>query len=663
MTDWISDLCHHVGIGAEYGGFDGQTIAVSQDTRLAVLRALGYNVSTEGDAQNQLNFLRNKDAQRPAPPEVIIPAGQSTIVPVSRHVDWVVEAETSQTVLASGTSDQSIALPKLPLGIHRLVLRSGADEWVTWILAHPTKSTTLADHSGHDRAWGVTAPLYGLTNGNNAEIGTYPYLGEYAAAMAGHGADFLGINPIHAMGQTRPENVISPYSPSHREFLNTWHVAAPNASRRLRSPDQSAPGLINYPAALTANDKALATEYAQFLDLPETATDKRDFVSFCQTKGKALDDYALFEVLASQFGPDWRNWPAEYRNRHDKTLARFLPEHTNDLSFHKWAQWLAARQLADAQIQAIDGGMRIGIYLDLAVGPRLGGAETWVEGTSLVTGATLGAPPDPLGPSGQSWGLAPQSPRLCREQGYAGFSRLLQAVMRHAGMIRIDHILGLMRSFWIPDGGTEGAYVSYPVDALLAVVAIESARNRTIVIGEDLGLVPEGLREKLAVYGIYGLDVLQYMRNDAGGFTDTAKARTKAICAFATHDTPTINGFFAAEDARLQMQFGAMTPDSFEQIQTDRQKAHNSLGDVSPICAIHKRLANANSELVAVQLDDVAERKEQQNLPGTIDEYPNWQQAVTFSSNDIRNSPAFAKLGLEMRAEGRTNTDKIGEGP
>lgn len=220
-------------------------------------------------------------------------------------------------------------------------------------------------------------------------------------------------------------------------------------------------------------------------------------------------------------------------------------------------------------------------------------------------------------------------------------------------MIRIDHVLGLMRSFWIPEGGDEGAYVDYPFDALLAVVAIESARSGTIVIGEDLGLVPEGLRGKLAASRVYGLDVLQYMRTDTGGFEDTSGAREMAACAFATHDTATINGFFCASDARLRHGFGGLDDAGLHETIADRETAKQTLGDADPVDEIHRRLAVANSAIAAIQLDDVAGADAQQNLPGTIDEYPNWRQTAPLSAQDIATSPAFARLGAVMCAAGR----------
>lgn len=653
MSDAIADLCAHVGIKPDYRGFDGQTVKVSRDARIAVLNAMGFQISSESDAGDQLAQLQNEAATRPAPFEVIVEAGQATSLPIASPSDWRLEAEDTAETFASGCASDAIALPPLPLGVHRLIIAAKTQEFTTWVLARPARATSVADCAGETRVWGVTAAIYGMTDGGVASLGDYRLLGEYAAAIARHGADFIGINPIHAMGQRRPNDVISPYSPSHRGFLNTWHISC--GADALAGEC----GLIDYPTALSANAVALAAEFETFRQSPDDAPDARALVAFLENAGEPLREYGLFEALSVQLGPDWRDWPASYRNRDAETLKAFEQDHDDAIQKARWAQWRADTQLADAQARATGAGMRIGLYLDLAVGPRLGGAETWVKGSSLVTGATLGAPPDPLGPNGQSWGLAPQSPVRCREDGYKGFSTLLRSVMRHAGMIRIDHVLGLMRSFWIPDGGTEGAYVDYPFDALLAVVAIESARCGTIVIGEDLGLVPAGLRDKLAASGIYGLDVLQYMRTESGGFEDTSYARELAACAFATHDTPTINGFFAAADARFRHGFGGLDDAALSQTIADRKAAKETLGGAQPVDEIHQRLARANSAITTVQLDDIVGTEAQQNLPGTIDEYPNWRRAAPFSVQDIETSTAFAHLGATMSAAGRGTPQQL----
>ena len=654
MTDWMSQLCRQLGVHAQYRGFDGQTISVSPDTQSAVLHALGVDVHSDADAKAQTEHLQAREAAHPLQQEVIVYADQSSILSLSKPAHWTLEAENNGAILGEGKSDAAnvVTLPAMPIGIHKLRLSCNAQEFTTWVLARPTRAIQLQDRIPDARIWGGLAALYGLTDGDRAAIGSYALLGDYAAAFARHGADFLGINPVHAMGQTRPDHLVSPYSPTHRVFLNTWHCNT-GVAEQVQSKQQGR--LVDYPAALEANAQALTGQFAAFKRLPQNSAEKQAFDAFVAQAGAPLDDFALFEALAQKHGADWREWPALLQQRDAATLDQARAQYGGEIAFTKWAQWQAEEQLAQAQNKAQDAGMRVGLYLDLAVGPRLGGAETWEKNTSLVTGASLGAPPDPLGPMGQNWGLAPLSPLTCRAEGYAGFSRLLRAIMRHAGMIRIDHVLGLMRSFWIPDGAREGTYVSYPFDALLAVVAIESVRNNAIVVGEDLGLVPEGLREKLAASGVYGLDVLQYMRSPSGGFVDSAQTRNLAVCTFATHDTPTVAGFFAAEDARVRYEFGGIDAEALAQTQADRARAEETLETSDPVREIHRRLAKANAGMVAVQLDDVAQSRDQQNLPGTIDTYPNWRLKSPFTLNEIATSDAFTQLAGDMQSQGRSN--------
>ncbi len=649
MTDWLTHLCAQVGVHTRYRGFEGQTVEVSRETQLAVLRAMGLDVGTDANVRATFEQLKAQDSARPLPPEVIVQAGQPAHVTLAQPVEWYLEAEDTDTSLASGQAFERLSLPALPMGIHRLRLLTQTGEYISWVLSRPKRAVQLNDHLAEPRIWGVLAALYGLTDRDTAQIGSYDLLGKYAAAMAAYGADFVGVNPVHAMGNLRPDDVISSYSPSHRGVLNTWHCGTP------KNGDAPQSTLVDYPAALSQTGKVLWTQFDAFAKVSAQAPEKQAYRAFEKQMGQPLHDYAVFEALSTVYGADWRDWPAAFRGHDPKTLAGVAVRHADEIAFTKWAQWQADVQLAGAQTAARDGGMRVGLYLDLAVGPRLGGAETWAKGTSLITGATLGAPPDPLGPLGQSWGLAPQSPVKCRAEGYAGFARLLRAIMRHAGMIRIDHVLGLMRSFWIPEGAQEGTYVSYPLDALLAVVAIESVRNDAIVVGEDLGLVPAGLREKLAASGIYGLDVLQYMRDPKGGFVPPSKTRKLAVCGFATHDTPTITGFFAAEDARARHDVGGIDAQTLADTRADRACALKTLRTDEPVTEIHRHLARSNAAMVAIQLDDIARRPAQQNLPGTVDSYPNWRFKSPLTLADIATSAPLAELAKDMAAQNRSN--------
>ena len=344
MTDWIAELCAAAGVTSDYRGFEGQQIKVARDTQRAVLAALGLPVEGDGDARAALEQIQTEAARRPLPPEVIVTAGVVSTLMLAHPAAWALEAEGTLTVLASGEARQAIDLPELPLGIHRLRLQVGSADYTTWVLARPDRAFGLADCVDPPRIWGVLAALYGLTNGQKAALGSYAALGEYAVAMAAHGADLVGINPIHAMGEARPGDVISPYSPSHRGFLNTWHTTS--------APAGQASELIDYPSALRAHAAAQQAGFEAFRALPPEAADRQACAAFVAQAGAPLQTFGVFEALALRFGPDWRDWPQAYRDPASQAVADFAAAHQDQISRTLWAQWRADQQLATAQARA-----------------------------------------------------------------------------------------------------------------------------------------------------------------------------------------------------------------------------------------------------------------------------------------------------------------------
>lgn len=662
LSDPIAELGDFLGLERSYKSFAGDVITAGQDTHLALLAALGFPVTTPDDARAHLGMLRAEKAARLSPPEVLLPMGAASGIDLRAEADWALWLEDASEPAASGLATRQVPLPPLPAGIHRLELTHARGTETTWILASPGHAPSLHDLTGRDKAWGVTAALFGLNSPRNAGLGDYTDLGATAEALGGLGAAFLGINPVHAPGYCGPTGLISPYSPSHRSFVNSWHIALDDLVRfggsqgAVLPPPPRTGDLIDYAASARHRDRSLKQAFMSFQGSPESGPAQQGLAAYVAEAGPDLVAFATFEAISEMHGPDWQHWPKPLQDSQGEACRTYAARNGTSVRFHLWLQWVAHSQLAGAQARARAGGMTLGLYLDYAVGARPGGAETWMGRDSHVTGVSLGAPPDPLSSLGQSWGLAPLSPHGLARSGYAGFVKLLRGVTRYGGMVRIDHVLGLRRSFWIPENGAPGGYVTYPFQSLLTVLAIEAHRSRTLVVGEDLGLVPEGLREALERFGIYGLDIIQFQMEDAGQLPAPADFRRKALAGFGTHDTPTIAGFMSGRDLETLHDLGHMETEDLEQRRLGRQTLAEAIGAPGDLVArVHECLAQAPSELVSIQLDDITGEVDQQNLPGTIDEFPNWRRRHSVATDDISALAPARDLSRIMAAAGRND--------
>ncbi len=682
----LDRLAARMGVADAHVGFDRVERRASPDTQRALLAPKGCAVDDEGQAAEALAAAEAEDARRRAPREVVARAGEPIAIPVRGPLNWRLVPERGAVEGRDGRCDDEIALPPLPCGLHTVeVEHRGEIESISLIVA-PQRAPCVADLAGVERLWGVTAALYGLRSDRNLGLGDYADLGAAAAALAAHGAGFLGINPVHALGVGHGV-AISPYSPTHRAFFNTAHIAV-DAIPELGSCDDArrtlsenagalnarrAAELVDYQAIAPMRTALLEQLFATFEETAPGANRGAEFEAYMASRGESLREFAVFGAISESYGSDWTAWPDELRAPEAPGVAAFARRRGERVRFHAWMQWLAESQLCAAQARAKAAGMALGLYLDLAVGARPGGAEVWARRDALTTGVSLGAPPDAFSPEGQNWALAPFSPEGLRRASYAPFIELLRATMHHAGLVRIDHALGLSRSFWIPQTGEPGGYVRYPLDALLAIVAIEARRAGTVVVGEDLGLVPAEFRDRLAEAGLYGCAVMQFERDASGAFRDPRSYRAQSLASFGTHDTPTFNGFCAARDIGWWARLGRIPPDGVAAARAERADALAALArlcepDDAPLGAacgnaaatdeiapdsMHRTLARAGSALVAVQLDDALGAVEQQNLPGTIDEHPNWRRRASAPVERLAGDPRLARLGRTMTDAGR----------
>jgi 4-alpha-glucanotransferase len=562
-------------------------------------------------------------------------------------VDWTIRLEDrSERRGRAELRDGRLMLPSdLPLGYHTLEI------------AHGTAAIIVAPHRCHsletDRIWALTCQLYSLRTPRG--IGDFTALAELAEGAARRGAAAVGVNPLHALFPAEPRH-ISPYSPSSRLFLNPLY-----ADLGPLSVDEGA--FVDYEAVAAAKRAAFEQRFAH----------SDAFFKFEEQGGKLLLDFAVFEALhehalASGWGWSWRHWPEPFRNPHSIEVARFAEEHRHRIELAQFRQFEADRQLGEAQRRARAAGMAIGLYRDLAVGVDPSGAEAWADQELLTPGASIGAPPDALNLKGQNWGLVPLSPVALRRRAYAPFIAALRSNMRHAGALRIDHVMALRHLYWIPEGAAPdaGAYVRYPFEDLLRILCLESRRDRCAVIGEDLGTVPEGFRERMHEAGVLSYRVLFFERREDGSFLPPSHYPESAAATVATHDVATLRGWWEGRDIAWRDRLD-LYPSEESRRRDHEERAHDrqlllealkreGLGadpaDEEALAeAVHRFLARAPSLLMLIQAEDVAGEIEQPNLPGTVDEHPNWRRRLPISVEALLASPLFHRISAAVNEE------------
>ena len=547
-----------------------------------------------------------------------------------------------------GASVPAIARP----GYHRL--RFAGREIM--LAVAPARCLTLEDIGAGRRMWGVAAQIYGLRRSGDGGIGDAGAVRDLAEAAARRGVDAVALSPLHSLFAADPSRY-SPYSPSSRLFLNPLYadpsatfdaqrIAACGSGRRDALEHEA---LIDWTATGAAKFALLRCLFDDFVarDLAASTVLAADFERFVHDGGEALREHALFEALQDERPGNWTDWPAGWRQ----------PRDTAAVDYHLFLQWLTARSFAAAQTAARAAGMRIGLIGDLAIGMDRSGSHAWARQSDLLLGLAIGAPPDAFNPRGQDWGLTGFSPRTLVTRGFEPFLATLRAVLRHAGGVRIDHVMGLMRLWLIPRGmpATEGAYLAYPLEDLLRLLALESHRHGAVVIGEDLGTVPPGFRARLRRAGIAGIDVMWFERTRLT-FKKPARWRSDAVAMTTTHDLPTVAGWWSGEDIRTRRALGLGSPGEEEEREKDRLRlwrAFIAAGAAEgpppprdqPAAAVDAALAYvalSPSRLMLAPLEDLLGIAEQPNLPGTIDEHPNWRRRLALRARELFETPPVA---------------------
>ena len=621
MSEALDRLARRAGIEPDYIALTGEVVHASEDARRAVLEAMGIRAGDETEIAASLAAVPPIAAG-----EMQAPGGVACYVP-----DW---------------------------------LKDG-------------------------RCWGVGCQLYGLRTQRNWGIGDFEDLARFAEIAAAAGADFVGVNPLHALFMAAPERC-SPFSPSSREFLNPLYIAIDKAPGFAGMVDALEPPedvrqaeLVDYRRVGPLKAKALGVLFRIF-QARGGEEDRASFERFVLERGEALYLHALFEALSEAMtqqgnGPAWHGWPEEFRHPGSDSVRAFAEEQRELVTFHSWLQWLADRQLGEAQARALAAGMRIGLYLDLAVGVAPDGSATWADRTLVVASARIGAPPDYFNAAGQDWGLAPLSPAALTARNFEPFRESLELALNHAGAVRIDHAMSLYRLFWIAEGfgAADGVYVRYPFHDMLRVLAEISQRRRAIVIGEDLGVVPPGFRDVMRATEIQSYRVFFFEKRDDFFISPQAYPH-EALACITTHDLYTLTGWWCAHNIEVRRRIGMLSereidphlaehaherrrllglladnsllPKGMEGVMRGEKEAPAELPK-SVAVAVHRLMARTPSRLFVAQMEDLVGSIDQVNVPGTIDEHPNWRRKLPVDIEELPKNAFFHAITKALRQE------------
>ncbi len=738
-SDLLRALADRAGIVADYYDIAGACHATTDETRRAILSAMGLRVANREELIEELTSWDNRPWLRGCEPVHVIRLGRavgtwSLYVPCEVHdeavlqVCWSLKLESEEqpregvegpglsieeTRMIHGRRFVRVALtvpPDLPIGYHSVTAcakagRAKVDATCRFIVAPERCYIPDQLHSGA-RWWGIALQLYSLRSHRNWGVGDF---GDLASVVewAGRqlGAAVIGLNPLHALKNTKPYH-ISPYSPSSRLFLNDLYIdveqvveyqTAPEVRARLAEPSFRARieatrrgKLVEYDAVRSIKREVLELCHRAFLrehcegeepELQPRTERGRAFHQFVVCEGDSLTSYAVFQALeeAQQaehgISATWADWPEHYRIPTSEAVEEFRHRHMQRVGFFQYLQWLAADQMLALVKETHQAGMPIGFYHDLALGSDRYGADGWRSQEVLALNADCGAPPDAFAPEGQNWGFPPLDPLRLRASGYQYVIELLRKNLRYGGAIRLDHVMALFRLFWIPRGlpASMGTYVHYRDEELLAILALESVRAKALVIGEDLGTVPDWVRDRLEVTGVLSYRVLYFERTHSGAWKLPAQYPAQALAVVTTHDLATLSGYWEGADIEARSTLGLLPSEQVRSAMLSGREwekagilaALKSEGLLPPGVpddpaqvptmttelteAIHQYLARSPAWMVLANIEDIIGSRAQANLPGTLDQHPNWCRKLDPTVEELTQDSRCDRLAAQLR--------------
>jgi len=665
----LAELARAFGVATEYWDWQGNQVIVGESTISAVLEALGLDVSDDAAIKRSRGVVADRAWRRNLPPIVVCRESWPTWVPV--HLPdgavaevWVVLEDATRRDLGQvdhyveprmidgqPTGEATFEVPgDLPLGWHTFNARIGDHSFSTPLVVSPF---TLALPSALEerRAWGLMSQIYSVRSRQSWGIGDLADLADMASwATADLGADFVLVNPLHAAEPVAPMEP-SPYLPTSRRFVNPIYIRVEDipeigylsaAERQLlewHADDAQAlneADTIDRDAVWSAKVAALRTVF----HWPRSSRRERAFSAFCEREGQGLLDFATWCALAEKHGLPWGQWPSELHDPRGSAVGAMRDQIGDEVEFYRWLQWIVDEQLAAAQRHATEAGMSIGVVQDLAVGVHPEGADAWGLADALARGVTAGAPPDQYNQLGQDWSQPPWRPDRLEELGYAPYRDMVRTALRHAGGVRIDHVMGLFRLWWVPEGqpASEGTYVRYDHEALIGILVLEAHRAGALVIGEDLGVVEPWVREYLRERGILGTSILWFEKDAEGKPLPAEAYRQLCLASVTTHDLPPTAGYLSGAHIDLRHDLGLLTRPVEQERKIDeaaRQEVLDMLIErgllrrsaprSEVVEALHRFLSWTPAKLLGVAVPDLTGDQRTMNQPGTDEEYPNWR--------------------------------------
>lgn len=671
-SDELVELATRHGVATDYWDWQGQHVVVSADGIRAVLGALGVAASDEAAVRASLAAHDDLPWRRTLPATVVTREGSTPGIPV--HVPHGTEVRVDieledGTVRPAAQVDRWVSprwidgrevgeatfeLPAdLPLGWHRLRAHvggaTGDDPTATSYLIVTPARLELPPALREGRVWGLMEQVYQVRSADSWGIGDLGDL-QRLAGWAGRdlGADFVLVNPLHA-AEPVPPMAASPYLPTTRRFVNPVYLrvedvpgyAALDAAARRKIEALAAEAKALNEADTIDRDAAWSAKRAALWEVFAASGADDAFRSFCDEEGEGLVTFATWSALAEEHGLPWTSWPEDLQEPGSPAVTEFRAAHAEAVEFHRWLQWLLDRQLAAVQREARDAGMSLGVVHDLAVGVHPGGADAWGLGDALARGVYVGAPPDQFNQLGQNWTQPPWRPDRLAELGYAPYRDMLRTVLKDSGGIRVDHIIGLFRLWWIPNGmgADQGTYVRYDHEALIGILALEAHRAGAVVVGEDLGVVEPSAREYMLERGILGTSILwfEWDHEGDGGLLAPERYRELCLSTVTTHDLPPTAGYLRLEHVAIRDRLGLLARPVEEEIAAEqatiaRVRAALAARDLLPeeadvpatVEALHRFIALTPSRMLGVAVTDLVGDVRAVNQPGTDREYPNW---------------------------------------